>query len=38
MAKKNWPLTPDFTNSILLNKLCADGFIKAGEYYIIVCW
>lgn len=26
------------SNIALLNKLCADGLIEAGEYLIEVCW
>ncbi len=27
-----------YQNSLVLNKLCADGFIEPGEYLVNVCW
>lgn len=29
---------PTYHNSTLLNCLCADGFIEAGDYVVKVCW
>jgi hypothetical protein len=29
---------PLYTNHVLLNCLCADGFIKPGQYLVKVCW
>lgn len=29
---------PLYSNNILLNCLCADGFIEPGQYLVKVCW
>jgi hypothetical protein len=29
---------PNYHNGDLLNCLCADGFIEAGDYVVKVCW
>jgi len=28
----------NYSNGIILNKLCADGHIEKGDYVVTVCW